>query len=203
ASGLTCIKQCLADNLEPVCFETCNTTAGLWRFTEITEENKDPPSSIYKSVIINTSKEMSTFSDFPIPHDWPYYMHHKFVAKYFDMYAERFQLIPHIKFNTTVVNASILPDQRWKVRYVTKGGEEAESVFDYVMVCTGHHRYPRMPKFQGMDQFKGIQIHSHFYREPTNYKDKRVVVVGCGNSGMDISVELSESASQVYMCVRR
>ncbi|CAG8564524.1 4441_t:CDS:2 [Cetraspora pellucida] len=195
ASGLTSIKQCIADNLEPVCFEASSTTAGLWRFTEVTEDNKDPHSSIYKSVIINTSKEMSTFSDFPIPPDWPYYMHNKFVAK--------FQLIPHIKFNTTVLNASLLPDKRWKVRYVTKGEEETESVFDYVMVCTGHHRYPRMPKYKGMDKFKGNQIHSHFYREPTSYKDKRVVVVGCGNSAMDISVELSEVASQVYTCVRR
>ncbi|RIB10851.1 flavin monooxygenase-like protein [Gigaspora rosea] len=203
ASGLTCIKQCLADNLEPVCLEASSNTAGLWRFTEVDEENKDPHSSIYKSVIINTSKEMSTFSDFPIPPDWPYFMHNKLVAKYFDMYAERFQLIPYIKFNTTVLNASILPDQRWKVRYVTKGEDETERVFDYVMVCTGHHRYPRLPNYKGMDKFKGIQIHSHFYREPTNFRDKRVVIVGCGNSGMDISVELSENASQSYICTRR
>ncbi|RIB10226.1 flavin monooxygenase-like protein [Gigaspora rosea] len=202
ASGLTCIKQCLADDLEPVCFEAFSTTGGLWRYTEVDEENKDPHSSIYKSVIINTSKENSTFSDFPIPPDWPYFMHNKFVAKYFDLYAERFQLIPHIKFNTTVLNASILPDKRWKVRYVTKGEDETESVFDYVMVCTGHHRYPRLPKYEGMDKFKGIQIHSHFYREPTDFKNKRVVIVGCGNSGMDISVELSENASQAYICVR-
>ncbi|CAG8544394.1 11638_t:CDS:2 [Dentiscutata heterogama] len=202
-TGLTSIKQCIADNLEPVCFEATSYTAGLWRYTEINEENNDPHSSCYNSVVINTSKEIMSFSDFPISRDWPYYLHNKLVAKYFDMYAEKFQLIPHIKFSTTVLNLTILPDKRWNVRYITKGEEETEQVFDYVMVCTGHHRYPRLPNYQGMDQFQGKQIHSHFYRVPSDFANKRVVIVGCGNSGMDISVELSGVASQVYVCTRR
>ena len=57
-SGLTSIKQCLDDNLEPTCFEASDHTGGLWRYTEVNEKDKDPHSSIYQSVIIITSKEV-------------------------------------------------------------------------------------------------------------------------------------------------
>ncbi|RUO95519.1 flavin monooxygenase-like protein [Jimgerdemannia flammicorona] len=58
SSGLAAIKQCLEEGLIPVCFEQEGVTGGLWRYTEVTKENPNPHSSIYKSTIINTSKEM-------------------------------------------------------------------------------------------------------------------------------------------------
>ncbi|CAG8519725.1 4746_t:CDS:2 [Ambispora leptoticha] len=196
SSGLTAMKQCIDDDLEPVCFEQNPHVGGLWKYEEIDEKNKDPYSSLFKSIIINTSKETMTFSDYPIPHDWPTYLPHHQVLRYFEMYAERFNLYQYIKFRTSVLHVSNLPDDRWKVKYMTEGEEEKEEIFDYVMVCSGHHRKHRWPKYEGMDQFGGRQIHSHFYRNTKGFEDKRVVVVGCGNSGMDISVELSTVASQ-------
>ncbi|CAG8449939.1 4418_t:CDS:2 [Dentiscutata erythropus] len=180
SSGLAALKQCLADNLDPICFEQTSYVGGLWNFVEIDDENKDPHSSAYKSLVINTSKEMMTFSDFPIPAEWPTYLHNSLVAK------------PYIKFHTTVARVSYLPDHRWKVKYITcvdkdqNQNSEHEEIFDYVMVCNGHHRKHRWPKYKGMDEFKGEQTHSHFYRR-----------------GIDIAVELSHIASQVYLCVRR
>src|SRR6266498_4216387 len=97
ASGLTSIKQCLDDGFEPVCFEGSGQTGGLWRYTEIDDKNQDPHSSVYKTVIINTSKEVMTFTDFPVPYEWPPYLHHKAIAKYFDMYTENFNLLPYIR----------------------------------------------------------------------------------------------------------
>lgn len=75
-------------------------------------------------------------------------------------------------------------------------------VFDFVIVCTGHHWKPRMPDFIGMDTFSGKILHSHAYRMPYSYKDDRVIVVGVGNSGMDIASELSQHASQVHISSR-
>src|SRR5437773_12072082 len=81
------------------------------------------------------------------------------------MYAEHFKLYKYIKFNTSVLNISILPDKKWKIKYITKSeGIEKEETFDYVMVCTGHHHKPQLPKYKGMDVFAGQQLHSHFYR---------------------------------------
>ncbi|CAG8623450.1 8492_t:CDS:2 [Paraglomus brasilianum] len=203
-TGLTAIKQCLVAELEPICFEQTDHTGGLWRYTEVTEENQNPHSSVYRSTVINTSKEHMTFSDFPIPEDWPTFLPHYKVAEYYDLYADKFNLWRHIRFNTTILNASMIPEtKKWKIVSIKKGGEKEEEEFDYVMVCTGHHNVPRLPNYQGMKTFPGKQIHSHFYREPFAYAGKRVVVVGVGNSGMDMSVELSHYASQVYLVSRR
>ncbi|XP_072723767.1 flavin-containing monooxygenase 5-like isoform X2 [Ciconia boyciana] len=95
SSGLCAIKACLQEGLEPVCFERTGDIGGLWRFEERPEEGR---ASIYRSVIINTSKEMMCFSDFPIPSDFPNYMHNSKIMEYFRMYARRFDLLRHIRF---------------------------------------------------------------------------------------------------------
>lgn len=62
------------------------------------EQPEEGRASIYRSVIINTSKEMMCFSDFPIPDDFPNYMHHSKIMEYFRMYARRFDLLRHVRF---------------------------------------------------------------------------------------------------------
>ncbi|KAJ3329983.1 Cyclopentanone 1,2-monooxygenase (CPMO) [Blyttiomyces sp. JEL0837] len=74
--------------------------------------------------------------------------------------------------------------------------------FDFVIVATGHHWKPRLPDFAGMELFKGGVMHSHSYRVPYPFKDSRVLVVGVGNSGMDIAAELSHHARQVILSSR-
>ncbi|KAF9895769.1 Cyclopentanone 1,2-monooxygenase (CPMO), partial [Lobosporangium transversale] len=211
-AGLTSIKQCLdeKDRLEVVAFEQEPYTGGLWRYVDVTEENPNPHSSVYKSITINVSKEMMTFSDFAIPGSWPTYLHHRKIVQYFDMYAERYKLKDHIRFSTKVVEVQELKDEgnRWLVRFhpvTTTATTSAdfvvqEEIFDYVMMCTGHHSVPRYPSFPGMDPddldaFTGQQIHSHFYREPNQFKEQNVLVVGLGNSGADLAVELSQGQS--------
>lgn len=75
-------------------------------------------------------------------------------------------------------------------------GETKVETFDCVFLCTGHHVEPYKPAFKGLDSFKGKVIHSHSYKDHVGYEDKRVVIVGIGNSGGDIAVELSRIASQ-------
>ncbi|KAJ3410877.1 hypothetical protein HDV05_003132 [Chytridiales sp. JEL 0842] len=74
--------------------------------------------------------------------------------------------------------------------------------FDFVIVATGHHWKPRLPEFVGMEKFKGGMMHSHSYRLPYPFKDSRVLIVGVGNSGMDIAAELSHHARQVILSTR-
>ncbi|CAG8657021.1 10355_t:CDS:2, partial [Dentiscutata heterogama] len=66
-SGLTAIKQCLDNDLIPICFEQNSFIGGIWKYEDVCEKNNDAYSSIYKNVITNTSKEMTTYSNFPIP----------------------------------------------------------------------------------------------------------------------------------------
>ncbi|XP_060088549.1 flavin-containing monooxygenase 5-like [Heteronotia binoei] len=205
ASGLVSIKCCLDEDLEPVCFEMSGDIGGLWRFEE---EPKEGRASIYRSVIINTSKEMMCYSDFPIPEDYPNFMHNSKIMEYFRMYAKHFDLLKYIRFRTKVCNISKSSDfaetGQWNV--VTETNEKQESsVFDGIMVCTGHHTNAYLPlhSFPGIEKFKGRYIHSRDYKDPTEFKGKRVIVVGIGNSGVDIAVEISQVASQVFLSTRR
>ncbi|KAK2883602.1 hypothetical protein QQF64_016745 [Cirrhinus molitorella] len=205
-SGLACIKCCLDEGLEPVCFETSDDIGGLWRF----KENPDPDrASIYHSLIINTSKEMMCFSDFPIPAHFPNYMHNSLIMDYFRMYADHFQLKQHIRFQTKVLHVTPRPDfphsGQWDVEIESKDGQREKQVFDAVMVCTGHHCHPHLPlqDFPGINTFKGKFFHSRDYKNPEEWRGKRVVVIGIGNSGGDIAVELSRMAKQVYLSTRR
>ncbi|KAI8593800.1 flavin monooxygenase-like protein [Geranomyces variabilis] len=199
ASGLASLKECLAENLDVVCFEQDSHVGGLWRYVPSASgaTGEDTHSSVYMSTIINTSKEMMAYSDFPVPKDWPTFLPHRNVVEYLRLYADNFDLKQHIKFNRKVV--SLTPEiglgggqtGRWEV--VTQKVE----TFDYVIVATGHHWKPRLPEFNGVEDFKGGLIHSHSYKVPYPFKDQRVLVIGIGNSGADIATELSHHAKVI------
>lgn len=205
ASGLVCIKCCLEEDLEPVCFERTNDIGGLWRFQENPEEGR---ASIYKSVIINTSKEMMCFSDYPIPDHYPNFMHNSQVMEYFRMYAKEFQLLKYIRFKTSVCSVKKQPDfatsGQWEVVTECEGKKQVD-VFDGVMVCTGHHTDAHLPleSFPGIEKFKGLYFHSRDYKNPVAFTGKRVIVIGIGNSGGDLAVEISHTAKQVFLSTRR
>lgn len=205
ASGLVAIKSCLEEGLEPTCFERTEDIGGLWRFDENPEAGR---ASIYKSVIINTSKEMMCYSDFPIPEDFPNFMHNSKILRYFRLYAEHFQLTQYIRFKTTVCSIKKRPDfatsGQWDVT-TEKDGEQESAIFDAVLVCSGHHTQAHLPlqSFPGIEKFKGRYLHSRDYKNAEDFKGQRVIVIGIGNSGGDIAVELSRTASQVFLSTRR
>ena len=89
---------------------------------------------------------------------------------------------------------------KWKITVKDlNSGQLVEDVVDGVMICTGHHVKPLVPTFKDQNKFKGQIIHSHSYKKPDNFVDKRVVVVGIGNSGGDAAVELSTCAEKVFV----
>lgn len=94
-SGLTAIKACKEENLNVVCYEKTGEFGGLWRYHD---SDLDGLPSVMKSTTSNTSKEMSAFSDFPPPPEFPTYMHHSAVLKYIEMYADHFDLLAHITY---------------------------------------------------------------------------------------------------------
>ncbi|NXI49250.1 FMO4 monooxygenase, partial [Chloroceryle aenea] len=203
--GLASIKCCLDEGLEPTCFERSEDIGGVWRYTDSVGERRV---SVYRSVITNTSKEMSCFSDFPCPEDFPNYLPHSLLLEYFRMYAQHFHLLQHIHFKTTVLSVRKRPDfttsGQWEVVTETSGVRESH-IFDAVMVCTGHYQDPYLPlaSFPGIDtRFKGQYLHSQEYKDMEAFKGKRVLVVGIGNTGGDLSVELSRVAAKVFLSTR-
>uniref|UniRef100_G3TPA3 Dimethylaniline monooxygenase [N-oxide-forming] n=1 Tax=Loxodonta africana TaxID=9785 RepID=G3TPA3_LOXAF len=200
-SGLGSIKCCLEEGLEPTCFERSDNLGGLWRFTEHVEEGR---AGIYESVISNSCKEMSCYSDFPFPEDYPNYVPNSLFLEYLQMYADRFNLRKCIQFKTKVCSVTKRPDftvsGQWDVVTLHEGKQES-AVFDAVMVCTGFLTSPNLPldSFPGLNDFKGQYFHSREYKLPYIFKDKRVLVIGMGNSGTDIAVEASHVAKKVFL----
>jgi cation diffusion facilitator CzcD-associated flavoprotein CzcO len=158
-------------------------------------------SAAYRSLHINTSRDRMEYADYPMPRSLPDFPHHTQIAKYFDAYADRFGLRDAIEFETGVEHAARRPDGVWEV--TTEHGETR--LYDALLVANGHHWNPRWPEpaFPGSDTFEGVQMHSHAYVDNADMHDKNVVVLGMGNSAMDIAVEASHVASNVYLAARR
>ncbi|XP_066532732.1 flavin-containing monooxygenase 5-like [Hoplias malabaricus] len=205
SAGLTCIKCCLDEGLEPVCFESSDDIGGLWRFKETTEPER---SSIYRSLVVNTSKEMMCFSDFPMPAHFPNFMHNSLLLQYFRLYAEHFDLLKYIHLKTTVCSVRQRHDfshsGQWEVVTESSDGCKETHVFDAVFVCSGHFTRPVTPlsAFPGVDTFQGKCLHSWDYKDPEAFCGKRVLVVGIGNSGGDIAVEISRFAEKTFLSIR-
>ncbi|KAJ1173081.1 hypothetical protein NDU88_004923 [Pleurodeles waltl] len=182
--------------------------AGGCRGAEQAEEDEEGRASIYNSVVINTSKEMMCFSDYPIPDSYPNYMHNSKIMNYFRSYAKHFGLLKYIQFKTTVVSIKKRPDfnttGQWDVVTEKEGTQEA-AIFDAILVCSGHHTFPHLPlhTFPGIEKFKGQYFHSRQYKYPEPFNGKRIIVVGIGNSGVDVAVEVSGVAKQVFLSTRR
>ncbi|XP_008059307.1 LOW QUALITY PROTEIN: dimethylaniline monooxygenase [N-oxide-forming] 1-like [Carlito syrichta] len=204
-SGLTSIKCCLEEGLEPTCFEGSSDLGGLWRFTLSGEHVEEGRASLYKSVVSNSCKEMSCYSDFPFPEDYPNYVPNSQFLEYLKMYTNHFNLLKCIQFKTRVCSVTKCPDfavsGQWKVVTFQEGKQESAQIFDAVMVCTGFLTDPYLPldSFPGISAFKGQYFHSRQYKHPDIFKDKRVLVVGMGNSGTDIAVEASHQAKKVFL----
>ncbi|XP_074595859.1 flavin-containing monooxygenase 5-like [Brevipalpus obovatus] len=204
ASGLCSIKCCLDAGFKVTCYEQSDSIGGLWKYRD---EDVDGIASVARSTVINSSKEMSAYSDFPPPPEFANYMHNTKMFEYFEMYAKQFDLQDHIQFERKIIRCEKNDTNEaglWKITTQnTKTKETHHNVYDAVMVCTGHHVKPLVPSFQGQEKFKGQIIHSHSYKKPLPYDDKTVVVVGIGNSGGDIAVELSSLSKKVYHSIRR
>ena len=134
--------------------------------------------------------------------EFPEYPHHHQIAHYLESYAKHFDLMRHIRFHCEVKNARRV-DDGWRV--TLSNGETHE--FGALCVANGHHDDAHWPEPRGSGVFGGHEIHSRDYRnpdEPLALHGKRVLVVGMGNSAMDIACELANVPScRVYLSARR
>lgn len=168
------------EGFDVVCFEQEDGIGGLWKYTD-----NDSHSSVCKSTVINTSKEMMSYSDFPAPKEFPVYMHNTKVMEYLDMYAKQFDMLKHIKFNTSVKTVKKSSDHdvtgKWDITHFPHGKEivgQKTETFDFLFVCTGHHWLMNMPHVQGIENFTGVKLHSKQYKDFKGFEDKNAVVIG-------------------------
>jgi cation diffusion facilitator CzcD-associated flavoprotein CzcO len=151
--------------------------------------------SHYERVHLHTVKTKSALPGMPFPEHYPRYVPRQLLVDYLVAYAERFEIAAELGDAA----ASIKPVAGgWQTR--TAGGRLYVS--RSVVVATGANCRPRMPKFPGHDDFGGRVIHSRDYRNARPFAGQRVLVVGMGNTGAEIALDLAEQGVATVISVR-
>lgn len=192
SSGVAAAKALKQRGIPFECFEAGSDIGGNWRY-----ENDNGMSSSYRSLHIDTSKQNLQYSDFPMPDHMPEFMSHWQVMEYLESYADHFGVREHIRFRTVVEEVSPADDGGWVMRL--DNGEARR--YRAVIVANGHLSDPRYPSFPGT--FDGEQIHSHHYKVADPFEGRNVLIVGIGNSAVDIAVDICRRASSVHLSTRR
>ena len=196
SSGIAAAKALHERGIDFDCFEKSDRVGGNWVF-----ENKNGMSAAYRDLFINTSRPRMEYSDLPMPADYPDFPHHTQIAAYFEKYVDHFGFRERITFETGVQHAAREQDGSWTIEL--DSGERRS--YDALLVANGHHWNPRWPEpaFPGADTFPGAQLHAHSYIDNSIFAGKRALVLGMGNSAMDIAVESSYVAERTYLAARQ
>lgn len=197
SSGIVAAKTLKEAGIPFDCFEMGSDIGGNWRY-----DNDNGRSAAYQSLHIDTSKERMAFSDFPMPQEYPNFPHHSHIIRYFEEYVDHFGLRPYITFRTRVDHVAPHPEGGYTVTTSPMdGGLPTKQHYRGVLVCNGHHWNPKIPVFPG--EFNGPVQHSRSYRQPEPFRGQKVLVIGIGNSGVDLACDIAPVARQVYLSTRR
>jgi cation diffusion facilitator CzcD-associated flavoprotein CzcO len=189
ACGLPVVKRFAESGIDFDCFEAESDVGGIW--------NLDSPHAVYGSTHLNSSKKLTRYLDFDFAEDWPVYASAEQVQDYLRAYAEEFGLYDRITFNTRVENV----ERTGECWLVTVQGESKPRRYDGVIMATGHHWHPSIPEYPGT--FEGEILHSHDVKSKAQLKDKRILVVGAGNSAVDILDDAAHDGKAAFHSMRR
>jgi hypothetical protein len=197
AAGLAAGKALADRGIDFDWFEKGSYVGGLWQI-----DNDNGGAAAYESLHLNSSRPRTQYPSFPMPQDWPDYPRYDLVARYFEDFADRFGLRDRITFTTEVTQVDPLPgpglpgSRGWRV--TTSDGVAGS--YGHVLIANGHHGSPKIPRFEG--EFTGESFHAHDYRSAQVFTGKRVLVIGVGNSGMDVACDASRMAAAVLLSTR-
>lgn len=197
AAGLAAARSLAVRGLDYRHLEKGSMVGGLWRI-----DNDNGGAAAYESLHLNSSRPRTQFPSYPMPADWPDYPSHALMAAYLQDYADHFGLTERIDVRTEVTSVRPRPGDGppgahgWAV--TTGTGETITA--RAVLVANGHHGTPRRLSAPG--SFTGTRFHAHDYREPSGFAGRRVLVVGVGNSGLDIACDAAPLADRVLLSTR-
>ncbi|MEZ5043225.1 MAG: NAD(P)/FAD-dependent oxidoreductase [Saprospiraceae bacterium] len=150
----------------------------------------------YDRLHLHTVKQWSHLPHLEFPEDYPLYVSRAALTAYFDQYAKHFNINPH--FGEQVSTIKKVSNGQWQV--LTQKG--SEYLAEKVIIATGVNRVPIIPSWPGQATFKGDITHSIQYKNPAPYEGKKVLVIGMGNTGAEVALDLSEKGVDTYISVR-
>lgn len=175
--------------------ERHSDVGGIW-------DMANPGSPMYETCHFITSKQLGGFVDYPMPDDYPTYPSWRLVLQYIRQMARDYGLYERTRFNLAVTRAEpVQVDGVDAWRVTTSDGESR--LYRGVVYAAGQQWKPFIPEFPGMDRFKGELLPGNQYKSPAQLQGKRVLVVGAGNSGVDIAVDAAEHADKAFLSTRR
>ncbi|MGC4060855.1 MAG: NAD(P)/FAD-dependent oxidoreductase [Aquabacterium sp.] len=148
----------------------------------------------YDRLHLHTDKAHSSLPHYKLPSHYPRYPSRQQVVDYLEAYARYFDLRPH--FNEEVRDARRMGDV-WDIT-TSQGRHQARTL----VVAAGYNNQPNIPQWPGQDRYKGTILHSKQYRNAAVFKDQNVLVVGLGNSGGELLIDLWEHGARPSIAVR-
>ncbi|KAJ1401702.1 Pyridine nucleotide-disulfide oxidoreductase, class-II [Sesbania bispinosa] len=191
-SGLAVAAGLKDQGVPFIILERANCIASLWQ------------NRTYDRLKLHLPKQFCQLPNFPFPEDFPEYPTKFQFIKYLESYAKHFNINP--QFNETVQSAKY--DETfglWRVKTIrksTSGSSEVEYICRWLVVATGENAEKVVPEFEGLEEFGGHVMHACDYKSGEDYTGKKVLVVGCGNSGMEVSLDLCNHNASPSMVVR-
>ncbi|KAF3496229.1 hypothetical protein DY000_02058238 [Brassica cretica] len=192
-SGLAVAAGLKREGVPFIILERANCIASLWQ------------NRTYDRLKLHLPKQFCQLPNFPFPEDYPEYPTKFQFIQYLEDYATHFDINP--KYNETVQSAKY--DETfglWRVKTVSKSGPLGSCEFEYIcrtlVVATGENAEKVVPDFEGLEDFGGDVLHAGDYKSGGRYQGKKVLVVGCGNSGMEVSLDLYNHGANPSMVVR-
>jgi NADPH-dependent 2,4-dienoyl-CoA reductase/sulfur reductase-like enzyme len=177
-AGLPVAKKLLEIGDEVVVVDRNPGPGGLWH------------TGVYDHASIISSRRTTELPDFPMPGSYPDFPSRDQMAEYLNAYARAFKLDSYCRFGRSVQRVRLGGQRRWMVELDRGAPIEA----DTVTIATGHHTTPKPVSHPGA--WDGKILRSDAYRNADQLRDRRVLVIGCGNTGCDIAV----AAARVNGC---
>lgn len=183
-SGLAAAACLAANGVPSLVLEKSNCIASLWQ------------NRTYDRLTLHLPKQFCELPLMGFPEDFPKYPTKRQFISYMESYASNFSIEP--RFGQAVRSAEF--DSAcgfWRVRT-----QDVEYMSRWLIVATGENAEPVKPEISGIDGFQGNVIHTSCYKSGADFREKKVLVVGCGNSGMEVSLDLCSHNATPYMVVR-
>lgn len=194
-AGLATARALAALDIPFVIYEKHKNVGGIWDL-----ENDGSP--MYASAHFISSKTMSGHLGFPMPEDYPDYPSNKQIFEYIKSFAQHYGLLQHIRFQTKVQTVEFKNGQ-WLIEAEDEHGDTFSDTSQWLVCATGTNWFKNQPDLKGQETFDGELLHSVDYHDPESLKGQHVLVVGAGNSGVDIACDAAYMADKAYISLRR
>jgi cation diffusion facilitator CzcD-associated flavoprotein CzcO len=189
-AGLAALRALTAAGIDAVAYERGARVGGVWTL-------EDRPTAAYASLHLITSRARTEFAEHPMPAGTPDYPSRDHVGRWLESYAERFDLNDRIRLRSDV-DAVRRTAGGWRIELA--GGDSATAA--KLVVASGHNEVPNWPDPPYPGEFGGDQLHALDFGHGSDYAGRTVLVVGMGNSAMDIATDVSHHAARTLLSVR-